>query len=142
MGGHAAAMMKACARKQEPPPIGRRGRSRLRTRLPARLITVNGQHEALLADISLTGAQVLVVNRRGIAEPLRQGQDAVLQWNGFEAFGTIAWAESDQCGIAFEDMLSPQTVLDTRDAQDHYSASAERRRALLHNSRDWAEGRD
>ena len=126
---------------EQPAVTGRRDRSRLRTELPASLTTLNGVHGAHLIDLSLTGAKVLVTDRRGITEALRPGQGAVLEWAGYEAFGSLIWAEGDLCGISFEDRLDPNSLLATRDLEDRYAAAGRARSDLMRTTRDWVQGR-
>lgn len=119
---------------------GRRERSRLRTDLPASLTTLNGVFGAQLIDLSLTGAKVLVSNRHGITEELHSGLEAVLAWAGFEAFGTLVWAEGDLCGMDFERMLDPAIVLETRDLEDRYAAAGRARSDLMQLTKVWVQG--
>ena len=89
---------------------GRRRYGRLRLRLRAKLITIHGTTNGLLVDLSLTGARVRLAN----GEP-RRG-DAMLQWEGHEAFGTIVWVRDGECGVLFDEPLPEATLLGMRDA--------------------------
>lgn len=91
---------------------GRRGRSRLRVRLAARLETLSATTSVVLHDISLTGAKI------SAPASLRTGQDCVLLWDGHEAFGRLVWARAGFCGIAFDRPIAPQVLIATRDRND------------------------
>ena len=73
--------------------IGRRRDARLRLGVPAQLITLHGQYSASLCDLSQSGAHV---RAKG---DLFRGEDAVLQWLGFEAFGKLVWAANGEGGL-------------------------------------------
>lgn len=89
--------------------IGRRREGRLRVRLDARLITLDGSCRAVLADVSANGARIV-----GGTCGLRPGQEAVLQWGDQEAFGVVVWAGHGQIGLCFYDPLDAKTVAATR----------------------------
>lgn len=112
---------------------GRRDRSRLRVRLPAKLETRIETSRVILADLSTTGARVL-------AEDLpRIGTEAVLHWDKYEAFGEVVWAEGVHCGIIFFDPIAEQDVLATRELDD--AARLPQDRELLRQAaRHWVEG--
>lgn len=120
--------------------IGRRNRSRLRTMLPATITTINGLYRALLQDISLTGARVHITDRRGIVESLLPGQDAVLEWADFEAFGTLIWVEGEACGLSFEEIVRPEILIQTRDLEDRYAAAGRSASDLRRTTKAWVEG--
>ena len=113
--------------------IGRRGRNRLRARLPAKIVTLNGTRNTVLLDLSLTGA------RFRASDGMVSGQQAVLSWAGFEAFGILVWVEGGLCGIAFAEPLGPDVLFETRDHDTHDRLPSdhelERRRA-----REWVKG--
>ena len=89
-------------------PSGRRRHSRLRLQLPARLISLEGNLQATLIDLSLTGAKVAL----DVNAPLRG--DAFLEWGSFEAFCTISWAEGRLCGVLFDEPLASKVLIATR----------------------------
>lgn len=91
---------------------GRRGRSRLRVRLAARIITRTETKPAILADLSLTGAKVAT------EAMLKLGGEVVLEWGKFEAFGEVVWIRGQYCGISFFDMIAPAVLIATRDLDD------------------------
>ena len=71
-----------------------------------------GQLSASLLDLSQTGAHVRC-NR-----PLRRGQDAMLWWLGFEAFGKVVWASENEGGLQFYDPLPQAMLIKTREEVD------------------------
>ena len=113
--------------------IGRRSRNRLRARLPAKIVTLNGTSTTVLLDLSQTGA------RFRASDGMVSGQQAVLSWARFEAFGILVWVEGGLCGIAFEEPLGPDVLFETRDHDTHdrlpSDRELERRRA-----REWVKG--
>ena len=90
---------------------GRRRNGRLRLRLQARLITIHGTTSGVLADLSVTGARVRM------REPVPSAGDALLQWEGHEAFGMIVWASGCDCGVLFDDPLPEALLLGMRDVE-------------------------
>ncbi|WP_295631908.1 PilZ domain-containing protein [Novosphingobium sp.] len=90
---------------------GRRRYGRLRLRLRARLITIHGTASGVLADLSVTGARVL------LHEPLPSAGDALLQWEGNEAFGMIVWVHGCECGVLFDEPLPEALLLGMRDVE-------------------------
>lgn len=102
------------------PVAGRRAHSRLRVRLPARLTTLDGTSGAILTDLSFGGAKLIA------RCPLRPGQQAVLAWDRFEAFGTVSWAHDGMCGLTFDEFVKPRVLLDTRDLYDTEYLPSER----------------
>lgn len=112
---------------------GRRKRSRLRVRLPARLVTRCDTQSVVLCDLSLHGAQVTTKN------PLKLGSEAVLEWSGFEAFGEVVWCSGDRCGLSFFDDITPQMLLDTRDL-DTVAHLPRDRDMARQTARQWVEG--
>lgn len=92
--------------------IGRRRDARLRLGVPAQLITLHGQFSANLCDLSQSGAHV---RAKG---DLFRGEDAVLLWLGFEAFGKIVWVDNGEGGLEFDEMLAPAILIQTRDQVD------------------------
>jgi hypothetical protein len=97
---------------ETPLHVGRRRDSRLRLSMPARLITLAGTHKVSLRDISQTGAKLV------IPEEIHEGNDGVLEWLKFEAFGTIVWAHDEQAGMVFDEPLPAEVLLATRQTFD------------------------
>jgi len=118
---------------RDEPKAGRRSHSRLRVRLPARLTTLDGTSHAVLTDLSLGGAKLLVNCE------VRRGQEAVLSWHQFEAFGTVSWTHNGMCGLNFEEFVAPKVLIATRDLDDieHLPNERELIRGIV---REWVEG--
>lgn len=111
-------------------PAGRRRHSRLRLNLAGRLITLDGTVPLTLLDLSRTGARIV------LGQGLARGGDAVLTWDRFEAFCTIAWISGQQCGLDFDEPLHEDVLHKTRtiaDADPHRNESRAAARA-------WASG--
>ncbi len=113
--------------------IGRRRDSRLRVGVPAQLITLHGQFTASLADLSQSGAHIRTKGR------LVRGDEAVVTWLGFEAFGTIVWAASGEGGLEFDEFLPEAILIQTRQQVDQGIApNAEQ--AAYDGARSWYMG--
>lgn len=102
-------------------PRGRRESARLRVHLAARLVSRVGTQHVVLTDLSMRGAQVIV------SEPLRVGEELMLLWNGFEAFGDVVWSGPRHCGIRLADPLPAAVLVGTRqlDATERLPAERE-----------------
>lgn len=113
--------------------LGKRSQGRLRVRLHAKIITIAATHAAILEDISRKGAKLSVDN------PPKPGSDAVLRWDEYESFGTIAWVSGTRCGILFGNTLAEATLLATRtlDEVSHAPADMEIDREA---AKAWVEG--
>lgn len=72
----------------------------------------------MLCDLSTDGA--LVLN----ATELQAGEQVILCWAGFEAFGSIRWSDGQLAGIGFQESLPWETVLASRQEQDERGFSA------------------
>ncbi|MGE3691953.1 MAG: PilZ domain-containing protein [Novosphingobium sp.] len=84
--------------------VERRIAARANVDVPAMLQTPGGTRSARLADLSETGARVLV------GDPPKAGIVALIQIGEREIFCRIVWAGDDSCGIAFEKALSSELV--------------------------------
>lgn len=91
---------------------GKRSESRLRVRLPARLISHHGEYNVVLRDLSQHGASI---ERAGLPQ---QSGDAVLIWGKYEGFGKVKWSRDGRCGILFYDEIPPKWLIATRDLDD------------------------
>lgn len=116
-------------------PIGRRRESRLRVRLDAQLITLDGTVRGVLADVSGWGARVSALNL-----PLRPGEEAVLQWCGREAFGVVVWAAAGQGGLCFYDPILKPELSELRRINDMQDRHGERT-ALRGAARAFVKGK-
>jgi hypothetical protein len=113
--------------------IGKRAESRLRVRLPARLVTLDFNRSAMLRDLSKSGARV---ETTGL--PLKCC-DVVLTWYKFEAFGRIMWSHSGESGIGFYDPIPPEWLIATRDF-DQVDHSSDLRELNRRHAQDWVKG--
>lgn len=114
-------------------PTGRRRFSRLRAAVPAQLLTLSARTRASLCDLSLSGAGVW----HGGA--LATGDDCLLRWLEFEAFGSVVWSRGEYAGITFDEPLSKNAVLTTRERADHGLLPDEKKEALR-RAREWYFG--
>lgn len=117
------------------PTLGRRKEPRLRVRLEVRLITLDGTSRTVMADLSRSGARLT-----GHLPALRPGQQAVIQWHEFEAFGVVAWTKPDQCGFEFDEPLPPLVLQKTRQIYDQSPLGSERDRARM-TARAFVQGK-
>lgn len=92
--------------------IGRRGRSRVRVYLPARIIAVDGTQTGTLLDISLTGVQLK------LTRALRNRAEVLVQFDRYELFGTVVWTDSDRCGVDIDEGVPSAVVLAARARHD------------------------
>ena len=83
---------------------GRRSAARGLAPLPAVFMTIARSAKAAVIDISCTGARL-----RGRDLPAR-GEEMELKVEEVRVFGVIAWAENDECGVAFDAPLMPFEV--------------------------------
>jgi PilZ domain len=92
----------------------RRRKSRLRIQrgVPAQVMTLDGQDSASLLNLSQSGAHLR------FKSPVRRGQEVVLWWLGFEAFGRIVWVNGTEAGLEFYDLIPTPVLLRTREQVD------------------------
>lgn len=112
----------------------RRSESRLRVRQGAKVITLGGAKGAVLLDVAQRGARIAT------DLPLRPGNELVLQWLDFEAFGRVIWAGDGEYGIALYDELPPKVLYATRDRDDSARLPSEREQQRL-SARKFVSGR-
>ena len=89
---------------------GSRQQSRLTIHLPAILTTRDGTRRVMLKDLSTRGA------RFTSADELSVGQEVVIQWLRFEAFGEIQWNSDGVYGVAFARSIMLSSLVETRDS--------------------------
>ena len=114
--------------------VGKRAHARLRVRLPAKLITLHGEHRLALIDLSTGGARV---GKPGLDCPTSK---ALVQWAGYEAFGRIVWARDGLAGVRFEEPIPDEWVMATRQLAENSPLPSD---TELHRraARDWVGGR-
>ena len=79
---------------------GRRSASRSPAPLIAAVTTLKGAHSAIVVNVSSTGARLRGANLPDLDEQLFVNLDGVI------AFGTVAWSDADEMGVAFDGPLS------------------------------------
>ena len=77
---------------------------RVPTSLPASIVTMNAYQYPELADISQTGAKL-----KGSPLPPK-GATALLRVAELEVLCRVVWVNEDQCGIRFEEVVSPKLL--------------------------------
>lgn len=85
------------------------------------MITLDGTSRMVMADLSRSGARIT-----GRLPPLRAGQQMIIQWHEFEAFGVIAWCDGNQCGLAFDEPLAQRVLIRTRQLYDTAPLASDR----------------
>lgn len=116
------------------PEVGKRITSRLRLRLAARVMTTAQSWPAELLDLSYFGG------RLACDEPPLPGQDVLIEWGDFEAFGMVVWASLRTCGVRFYEPLKAPVLIATRDRNDVEPFQTNNERAR-HEARDFVMGR-
>ena len=86
---------------------GRRSFARLEVGIAARFTTLGGEQPIRLVDLSQNGARLI------LSRPDEAGA-GVLTWLDFETFGELAWQEGDTIGLAFDTLLTPGCLAQTR----------------------------
>jgi hypothetical protein len=79
---------------------GRRSATRSPVPLIATVKTLGGTHSSIVVDVSATGARL-----RGDDLP-QCHEDLLVTVEGISAFGTVAWADGNERGVAFDAPLS------------------------------------
>jgi hypothetical protein len=121
------------ARPDDPERRGRRAEPRAYLLLPASTQALSGHRHVTLLDVSRTGARLQGAD---LPEP---GKDILIKCVGIEAFGTVAWAVRNRCGIHFDEPLGGRDLVALR----HIASSAERSEMTLEERQaaaDWANG--
>lgn len=85
--------------------VERRVAARANVDFPAQLKTPGGTRNVTLADVSQTGAKVMV------SDPPKVGIVALIQIGPREMFCRIAWSRDGCCGVAFEKPLPRELVV-------------------------------
>ncbi len=126
------------------PVAPRRQRSRLSTRLPARVTTLGGQADCVLLDLSLTGARIGLPASSHLIAETKCGSGAEVEWDGHSAFGFIAWianrTDSFEFGIHFDQIITPQALIATRDIHDEFWDNGGFSSLQRDTARRWVKG--
>lgn len=123
---HKPVGVEACGR------VGRRAAPRLRLSLPARFISVENTHKAILLNLSRTGALIAILSS------IREGEGGILECGKLSAFCVVARSEFSLNAVQFEEPLGEDEVLDIR---RYYEEFEEReRRLLIETARQWVTG--
>ena len=111
---------------------GKRAAPRVRSSLPARVETIDGEQNAILENVSRTGARLAMPG-------LRQGQRLIMTCGSLDCFGVVQWSDGACIGLAFDDPLSDDQVVEVRRATDAGITleDLEARAAAA----DWVEGK-
>jgi PilZ domain len=113
--------------------IGNRSESRLRVRLPARLMTLDFSACVTLCDLSQHGAKI---ERPDL--PTKHC-DVLLKWLEYEAFGRIKWGRTSECGIRFYDPIPMRWLVATRDRAE-VEGLPDRRELDRRYAQAWVKG--
>ena len=101
--------------------------------VPALAEALSGRRNVRLLDLSRSGAKLEGADLPSV------GKDIVLRCAGLDTFGTIVWAEAEQCGIAFDEQIRLRDLVRLRDvafAIDESDFTAEEIEAAA----DWTNG--
>ena len=136
-------MNRPLRRYEEEPPrsppnkVGRRGAARLRLSIPGRLITLSDTKGCIVVDMSCSGLQI------GLAEPLSNGTDVIVQTAGYELFGTVVRClkniNGGSNGIVFEIPLDKSDILAVRAYSETYEYDEQY--ALRKEAMAWVSGK-
>ncbi|WP_305095743.1 PilZ domain-containing protein [Croceibacterium aestuarii] len=85
----------------------RREHARLRLGIPASFITLRGKQTVRLVDLSQGGAHVIMRDGAKVRE-------GVLSWMRYEVFAEVVWQDGDAIGMAFDEPISREALLQTR----------------------------
>lgn len=121
----------------DPQPVsltGKRGRSRLRVSLPARIVSATSSGDCTVIDLSETGARIAA------REPPRPGVMVMVRCLHLELFGTLVWRRGAVAGIAFDAPLPRDQVVGLRGLADE--AARMQDEAARQAARAWAQGHD
>jgi hypothetical protein len=110
---------------------GRRSAARLSAPLIAVVTTFRESRSAVLVDVSSTGAKLRGRNLPAVSE------DLFVTIDGTMAFGTVAWEDGDERGVAFDEPLRPGDEARLRDKVAHSRGLPPEFRQAFE---DWTQG--
>jgi hypothetical protein len=114
-------------------PRGRkRNQGRLDVRLHASIKTLSGSRAAILENISKSGAKLCV------QVAVTKGSQVVVEWHGYEAFGTVAWASPTHCGVIFSSPVTEAVLRATVDINEKLALPDDDADRIA--AREWASG--
>ncbi|MEM7690758.1 MAG: hypothetical protein AAF291_17220 [Pseudomonadota bacterium] len=113
-------------------PTGRRAAARLRVSVPARFVAIQGPRQAILLNISRSGAMMALLDAVNI------GEGGVLECGPLKAFGVVTRRETSVNAIRFEEPLTQSDVLAMRHYHEQFDERE--RRQLIETARRWANG--
>ena len=124
---------RKAARPDDPEHRGRRAVPRAHIVLPATVDALNGRQRISLLDVSQTGACL-----KGKGLPAA-GKDVILKCAGIDTFGTVAWADGERRGLAFDEPIGAGELVALRKvaaAAESSGVSSEELQATA----DWLNG--
>ena len=110
---------------------GRRSATRSPVPLIATVKTLDGAHLSVVVDVSATGARL-----RGHDLP-QCNEDLLITVEGISAFGTVAWADGNERGVAFDAPLNARDEQFLRQKVAQFRAMPAAIRAAFD---DWSMG--
>ena len=93
------------ARMKSGAAVQRRKHPRYRSAHPVQMITTTRHVTAIMQDVSMMGARIMVDS------PPWVGRDVVVRVDGQDAFGSVVWVDDREAGIAFDSPISMARVL-------------------------------
>ena len=117
---------------RKPVTTGRRGAPRLRLSLPARLTSIERTHQAILLNLSRTGALVAIL------DAVREGEGGILECGNLKVFGVVARSEFSLNALRFDKEISDEKVLEMRRFYENFEVRE--RRQLIETARKWVNG--
>ena len=124
---------RGAARRTDPELRGRRSEPRACLVLTASTEALSGRATVKLLDVSRSGARVQTAQLPGV------GRDVILRCGSVDAFGTVAWAASDRCGIHFYEPISGRDLVALRSMSEALEGS-EMTPEEYEAAADWANG--
>lgn len=124
---------RKAARGDDPELRGRRAEPRAYLLLPASTEALSGHRQVTLLDVSRTGARL---EGRNLPEV---GKEVILKCGGIEAFGRVAWAVTERCGLQFEEQLGGRDLVALR-ALATQTDEAKMTYAERQAAADWSSG--
>ena len=110
---------------------GRRSAARLSAPLIAVVTTFRESRSAVLVDVSATGAKLRGRDLPAVSEELFVTIDGTI------CFGSIAWEQGDERGVAFDEPLLPK---DEARLRDRVAQARGLSPEFRHAFEDWAQG--